>query len=61
MAGPSDAAKLVRTERLREPERRELLDSLAKSFDDPAVAGVDRDVLHESKQAAWPTRRSRCN
>ena len=39
-----------------EPERRALLDSLAETFDDPAAAGIDWDVLRESKQRAWPAR-----
>jgi hypothetical protein len=39
-----------------EPERRALLDSLAETFDDPAAAGVDWDLLRESKQHAWPAR-----
>ena len=39
-----------------EPERRALLDSLAETFDDPAAAGVDWDVLRESKQLAWAPR-----
>lgn len=39
-----------------EPERRELLESLAETFDDPATAGVDWDVLREGKQLGWPAR-----
>jgi hypothetical protein len=39
-----------------EPERHALLNSLAETFDEPAAAGVDWDVLRESKQLAWPAR-----
>jgi hypothetical protein len=39
-----------------EPKRRTLLDSLAETFDDPAAAGIDWDVLRESKRLAWPAR-----
>lgn len=39
-----------------ESERRELLEALAETFDDPAAAAIDWDVLRESKQIAWPTR-----
>jgi len=39
-----------------EPQRRELLASLAETFDDPASSGIDWDVLRESKQLAWPAR-----
>ena len=40
--------------RLTDPERRELLKSLAETFDDSATTDVDRDALRESKQIAWP-------
>lgn len=35
-------------------DRRALLDSLAKGFDEPAATGVDWDVLREGKRLAWP-------
>jgi len=33
-----------------------LLEQLAKSFDEPEMAGVDWDLLREGKQRAWPIR-----
>lgn len=46
-----------------EPERRELLDRLAATFDDPATAGLDWDVLSikwpGSTDAGKPTRTER--
>ena len=41
---------------ISETGQRALLDSLAETFDDPAAAGIDWDVLRESKQLAWPAR-----
>ncbi|MEX1141409.1 MAG: hypothetical protein WD993_10305 [Thermoleophilaceae bacterium] len=37
-----------------EPERRELLEALAETFDEPAAAGIDWDSMRESKRLAWP-------
>jgi hypothetical protein len=39
-----------------EPERRELRESLVETFDDPATAEVDWEILRESKQLAWRAR-----
>lgn len=37
-------------------KRRELLEQLAKSFDEPETAGIDWDLLREGKRRAWPVR-----
>jgi hypothetical protein len=43
-------------EPLDESRRRELLEQLAQSFDEPEGAGIDWDLLREGKHRAWPVR-----
>jgi hypothetical protein len=38
-----------------ERDRRALLERLAKSFEQPATAGIDWDALRDGKRRAWPT------
>jgi hypothetical protein len=49
IAGARSLAGAPETER----ERRALLERLAKSFEEPATAGIDWDVLREGKRRAW--------
>jgi hypothetical protein len=42
-----------------EPEdarRQELLEELARGFEEPGTAGVDWDVLRDARHRAWPER-----
>jgi hypothetical protein len=39
-----------------EDRRQELLEQLARSFDEPETAGIDWDLLREGKRRAWPIR-----
>ncbi len=39
-----------------EAERRELLDQLARRFEELADTGMDWDALRDSKRYAWPLR-----
>ncbi len=39
-----------------EAERRELLDQLARRFEEPGDADIEWDALRESKRYAWPLR-----
>ncbi|HEX3737445.1 MAG TPA: hypothetical protein VHV53_07855 [Solirubrobacterales bacterium] len=39
-----------------EVRRRELLEELARSFDDPQAGDIDLELLREGKRSAWPTR-----
>lgn len=39
-----------------EGKRQELLEQLARSFDEPERAGIDWDLLREGKHGAWPAR-----
>lgn len=41
---------------LDESRRQGLLEELAQSFDEPAAAGVDWDLLRDGKDRAWPSR-----
>jgi hypothetical protein len=36
--------------------RQELLEELARSFEEPDAAGVDWDLLRDGKRRAWPSR-----
>jgi ABC-type molybdenum transport system ATPase subunit/photorepair protein PhrA len=36
--------------------RQELLEELARSFEEPETAGVDWELLREGKRRAWPIR-----
>jgi len=38
-----------------EAQRQELLEQLARKFEEPATMGVDWDLLREGKRLAWPT------
>jgi len=49
-------ARHLSGEPVDEGRRQELLEQLAQSFDEPAVAGIDWDLLREGKQRAWPVR-----
>ncbi len=39
-----------------EDRRQELLEQLARSFDEPETAGIDWGLLREGKRRAWPIR-----
>lgn len=43
-------------ERADESRRQELLEELARSFEQPDTAGVDWELLRDGKQRAWPIR-----
>lgn len=47
-------ARLLSGEPLEEGRRQELLEQLAQSFEEPAAAGIDWDLLREGKHRAWP-------
>jgi hypothetical protein len=49
IAGARQLANAPQTEE----ERRALLEQLANSFDEPSTAGIDWDVMRESKRRAW--------
>jgi len=49
-------ARHLSGERADNDKRQELLEQLARSFDEPDVAGIDWDLLREGKNRAWPTR-----
>jgi hypothetical protein len=36
-------------------ERQQLLEQLARGFDEPEAAGIDWELLREGKRSAWPT------
>jgi hypothetical protein len=36
--------------------RQELLEELARSFEEPDAAGIDWDLLRDGKRRAWPSR-----
>jgi hypothetical protein len=39
-----------------EARRQELLEQLARTFEEPETAGIDWDLLREGKGRAWPVR-----
>lgn len=49
-------ARHLSGELVDEDRRQDLLERLAKSFDEPEAAGVDWDLLREGKGRAWPVR-----
>jgi hypothetical protein len=49
-------ARYLSTDSDSEDERRELLDRLARRFEEPGDTGIDWDALREGKRYAWPLR-----
>jgi hypothetical protein len=39
-----------------ESRNQELLEELARSFEQPDTAGIDWELLRDGKQRAWPVR-----
>jgi hypothetical protein len=49
-------ARYLAAEPQSEAERRELLERLAKRFEEPESAGIDWELLRDGKRRAWPIR-----